>query len=124
MSDVSQGPGWWRASDGRWYPPEAIPRSSLPYLPSSPYGPSVQKTNRLAVASLICSLGGIPLWGIPAIFGVVFGFVARSQIERSNGAQKGEGLALWGIIVGVLVLLLALATALALIIPAFQHTNN
>ena len=22
MSDTSQGPGWWLASDGRWYPPE------------------------------------------------------------------------------------------------------
>ena len=21
MSDVSQGPGWWMASDGKWYPP-------------------------------------------------------------------------------------------------------
>jgi hypothetical protein len=25
MSDVSQGPGWWLASDGRWYPPELAP---------------------------------------------------------------------------------------------------
>ncbi|HMD46911.1 MAG TPA: hypothetical protein VKG43_12165 [Acidimicrobiales bacterium] len=25
MSDVSQGPGWWLASDGKWYPPEAQP---------------------------------------------------------------------------------------------------
>jgi len=25
MSDVSQGPGWWMASDGRWYPPELHP---------------------------------------------------------------------------------------------------
>lgn len=24
MSDVAQGPGWWQASDGRWYPPEAL----------------------------------------------------------------------------------------------------
>lgn len=23
MSDTSQGPGWWQASDGKWYPPEA-----------------------------------------------------------------------------------------------------
>ncbi len=23
MSDTSQGPGWWLASDGKWYPPEA-----------------------------------------------------------------------------------------------------
>jgi hypothetical protein len=25
MSDVSQGPGWWQASDGKWYPPETHP---------------------------------------------------------------------------------------------------
>ncbi len=22
MSDTSEGPGWWLASDGKWYPPE------------------------------------------------------------------------------------------------------
>jgi hypothetical protein len=27
MSDASQGPGWWQASDGRWYPPEQAPGS-------------------------------------------------------------------------------------------------
>jgi uncharacterized protein DUF4389 len=32
MSDVSQGPGWWIASDGRWYPPEQHPN----YQPPSP----------------------------------------------------------------------------------------
>ena len=25
MSDFSQGPGWWQASDGKWYPPEQAP---------------------------------------------------------------------------------------------------
>jgi hypothetical protein len=25
MSDSSQGPGWWLASDGKWYPPELHP---------------------------------------------------------------------------------------------------
>jgi hypothetical protein len=25
MSDVSQGPGWWLASDNKWYPPELSP---------------------------------------------------------------------------------------------------
>ena len=24
MSDVSQGDGWWQASDGKWYPPESL----------------------------------------------------------------------------------------------------
>ncbi len=27
MSDVSQGPGWWQASDQKWYPPEQHPAS-------------------------------------------------------------------------------------------------
>lgn len=30
MSDVSQGPGWWLASDGRWYPPETHPQYREP----------------------------------------------------------------------------------------------
>jgi TM2 domain-containing membrane protein YozV len=25
MSDTSQGPGWWQASDAKWYPPSAVP---------------------------------------------------------------------------------------------------
>jgi len=28
MSDFSQGPGWWQASDGKWYPPEQAPGGS------------------------------------------------------------------------------------------------
>src|SRR5690554_2550534 len=28
MSDTSQGPGWWLASDGKWYPPEQAPGTS------------------------------------------------------------------------------------------------
>lgn len=53
MSDASQGPGWWQASDGKWYPPppppppppQAEPRSEPEYgayipPPGSPsYGP-------------------------------------------------------------------------------------
>ncbi|HEX7095481.1 MAG TPA: septum formation family protein [Acidimicrobiales bacterium] len=26
MTDASPGPGWWQASDGRWYPPQVDPR--------------------------------------------------------------------------------------------------
>ncbi len=32
MSDQAQGPGWWRASDGKWYP-SAPPPSAPPPLP-------------------------------------------------------------------------------------------
>lgn len=30
MSDVSQGEGWWLASDGKWYPPETHPQYVAP----------------------------------------------------------------------------------------------
>ncbi len=30
MSDASQGPGWWIASDGKWYPPEQVPGPTAP----------------------------------------------------------------------------------------------
>ncbi len=46
MSDVSQGPGWWVASDGKWYPPHLRPDyrpepppSAAPVQPLSPPQP-------------------------------------------------------------------------------------
>lgn len=30
MSEIPQGPGWWQASDGRWYPPELYAPPPLP----------------------------------------------------------------------------------------------
>jgi len=30
LSDVSQGPGWWQASDGRWYPPHDAAQAPAP----------------------------------------------------------------------------------------------
>jgi hypothetical protein len=40
MSDTSQGPGWWLASDGKWYPPELWtgPPLSVPAFPQSATG--------------------------------------------------------------------------------------
>lgn len=39
MSDTSQGQGWWRASDGKWYPPEDHPQYQAPRAPKAPPGP-------------------------------------------------------------------------------------
>ncbi len=36
MSDVQRGPGWWLASDGRWYPPETHPQAQSPAPPTGP----------------------------------------------------------------------------------------
>ena len=36
MSDVSNGPGWWQASDGKWYPPEQQPNYEATAPPPTP----------------------------------------------------------------------------------------
>ena len=73
-----------------------------------------QSTNGLAIASLVLSI--VSVVGIGSILGIIFGFVARGQIERSRGSQKGAGLALAGIIVGFVTLALVL---FAVAIPTF-----
>ena len=37
MSEQSQGPGWWQASDGKWYPPEQAPAQPPEAPPTQPF---------------------------------------------------------------------------------------
>lgn len=218
MSDVSQGPGWWLASDGRWYPPEQVPgyasspgtdevptfggtdaapgvpvhpsgdgaSGSLPPvdpgfgLPPGPsgygspvfgppgygpppgppgyappfdagYGPPpgppgqpgyappfdpgygyppggpqygyvpVQKTNGMAVASLVCSL--VWLGGVGSILAIIFGFVGRAQIKKSEGGVQGNGLAIAGIIIGF-VGLVSVAVFIIFVVALVHHCDQ
>jgi hypothetical protein len=67
MSDSSQGPGWWQASDGRWYPPQSHP--TQPAAPPPPtygapppvaYGtPAAKKPGMPGWAKVVLILGGI-----------------------------------------------------------------
>ena len=83
---------------GGAYAPQGYGQPPTPYGAYSPYGATPRKTNGLAIASLVCSIAGLLL--IPLVLGIVFGFIARSQIKNSNGTQGGDGLALAGIIIG------------------------
>jgi hypothetical protein len=109
------------ASDGRYYPPEQAPASQGPPPPAvtaySPYGaPAVQATtNGLAIASMV--LGILWLYWIGSILALVFGYVAKGQIDRSAGRQTGRGMAIAGIVLGwigvaALALIIVLAVAL------------
>jgi LysM repeat protein len=46
VSDVSEGPGWWQAPDGKWYRPESFRGASR--LPRSP-APRRNRPNRLPI---------------------------------------------------------------------------
>ena len=109
---VSTRPG--QAPPGQ-YPPAGYGAPAYGYV--TPMGP---KNNGLAIASLICAIGGVFFLGIPSILGIIFGFIARSQIQRSEGTQTGSGLALAGIIVGFCVV----AIGILILIVAVVGANN
>jgi hypothetical protein len=74
----------------------------------------MRRTEPLARASLWCSIGGI-IVPFGAVLGIVFGFVARSRINRSRGTTKGSGLAIGGIVTGSVVIVVAVALGIALV---------
>lgn len=52
MSDTPQGPGWWQASDGKWYPPEQQPPPA-PETPGAPPGGAAAATGRIDIGQSI-----------------------------------------------------------------------
>jgi hypothetical protein len=90
-----------------------------PQYPTSPYGagqPIVirSKTNGFAIAALV--LGIVWIYWIGSILALVFGYIAKSQIDKSNGEQTGRGMAIAGIVLGWIGvgILLLLIVAIAL----------
>lgn len=73
------------------YPPP--PPGPYPY-PPYPYPPAPQRTNGLAIASLVCAFLFAPL-------GILFGHLSLSQIKRSG--EEGRGLAIAGLVIGYVI---------------------
>ena len=65
------------------------------------YGPPAQKTNTMAIASLVASLVGFLCW-LGSIAGIVLGIVAMNQIKQNR--EEGHGLAVAGIAIGAVSL--------------------
>ena len=135
MSDVSQGPGWWQAADGKWYPP--APQPQQPPAPpgyGAPqpayYAPAGPKNDGMSIAALVCGISGLAtlvLCGIgivPAILGVIFGIIGKKKVEESGGALQGRGMALAGAICGAVAIGLFLIWLLLLVIGAFNSDSS
>lgn len=56
MSD--EKPGWWKASNGRWYPPDAKPASPLP---PPPEGEAPRVLVQVAVYAVLLLLAGLAI---------------------------------------------------------------
>lgn len=96
MSDTSgQSPPDPDRPDGfeRMPPPPPAPVSQPPAAP-----PPRASTNGMAVASLV--LGILWLWWLGSVLALVFGYIARRQIDSAEHAAGGRGLAVAGIVLG------------------------
>ena len=101
MSDTSQGPDWWQASDDLWYPPEDHPNHR-----PAPFPHPAQKKER----------AGLTTTGGP------------EQIEAGkNGtevAPKGSALWKWALAIGVVVALASVGTVLAVASDACEPRRS
>ena len=92
------------------------------YTVSPAYGPypslyRQRRTDNLAIASMVCAIASfliLPLF--PAVAAIAMGFVSRERIRNSEGGLDGNGLALAGILLGVLNLVLWVAILLAAVL--------
>lgn len=78
------------------YPPQfpgGYPYAYDPYGQAPPPG-----TNGKAIASLVTSLAGLLLCGVPSIVGMILGVIAMRETKQTG--QEGHGLALAGVILG------------------------
>jgi hypothetical protein len=93
VSDVSQGPGWWQASDGKWYPPQpaATPPPVAP-PPGPQWGgpPPAKKSNKGCLIALAVA-GVIVVLGIVAVVVVVFA-VGDEVDDRVDQAERDGGI--------------------------------
>jgi hypothetical protein len=76
--------------------------------------PAVPKTSRLAIASLVCSVGSFVLIPFGFVAGIICGHMALKRI-RENPALRGRGLAKAGLIIGYLALALAILIVVAIV---------
>jgi hypothetical protein len=90
VSTYPQGPGWWQASDGLYYPPQQP--SGAPQYPY-PYAPVAPRTSGSAVAALVLAVASFAVCPVvAAIAALILAASANREIQESGGWVTGEGL--------------------------------
>jgi hypothetical protein len=75
------------------------------------------ETNGFAVASLV--LGIVWAMWLGSILALVFGYIAKDQIDRSGGRQTGREMAVAGIVLGWVGVALLLAMIVLMLVGAW-----
>ena len=90
-------------------PQQPSANQQQPHVPYGyvPYGiPPVQRDRKdgLAIAGMVLGIASLLfgwLWLIPAVLAIVFSSVALSRIRKSEGRRAGRGMAIAGLVTGI-----------------------
>jgi hypothetical protein len=88
------------------------------YMDQSQFGGQVppQQTNGMAITSLVSGILGLTLCaGVGSVAALIFGYIAKAQIKRSQGMQGGNGMATAGIVMGWIGTILTILVFMLLI---------
>src|SRR3546814_4443455 len=92
MSEQSQGPGWWVASDGKWYPPEQAP-GPAPIPPPPPPPAPVSTADSTARNLMLAGAGAITIGSLLpwASATSIFGTVSKAGTDGDGIITLGLG---------------------------------
>ncbi|MEJ5255892.1 MAG: hypothetical protein WHS89_11120 [Acidimicrobiales bacterium] len=138
MSDTPQGPGWWQASDGKWYPPEQAPGAQPAGSGGAAGDTDVGSTLTYAWNKFVQNIGEwIILWliflAVAVLFAVLAFTLAVGGAVTTSIRFNATGLVLGiigGAVQGVLLVVLARAAVMAVngqridVAAAFKLTSN
>ena len=87
MSMQPQGPGWWRASDGRWYPPQPRPAYPPQQFHAGPPAPQKKRGGHGVLIAVLAVVGVILVAGVLGVY-----FVFRTVSNTVSDAVGGGAL--------------------------------
>jgi hypothetical protein len=94
MSDdrsTPPGPGWWLASDGRWYPPESAPQAQQPPPQQPPWQPPPQAAKKSGKGCLVAlGIVGVVMLLIAGLFFFVVWKVFDTVEDVADGITVGD----------------------------------
>jgi hypothetical protein len=85
MSQQPQGPGWWQATDGRWYPPHLHPSVQVRQPP--PSAPRTSTNRGCLIAVAVTAAVGLVVLGV----GGYFVYRAVTAVQEVTGGAEALG---------------------------------
>jgi hypothetical protein len=129
MSDVPEAPGWWQASDGKWYAPEqfgaaAPPSVPPPPAPGPPMAPAFSGPGGGFLSPVLCSVGDIAVSATEVSTPAGRAPLQGSTWIVANSSITTQEIPTWAIVMCVLTALMCLLGLLFLLAKEDRTTGH